>query len=134
MEKKYRVIVAGCRYMDNFILLSSELDFLFQNINIEDLEIISGGQQSVRYKEDGEMEQYGADYLGELYANARGIQLKKIPADWNTHGKSAGPIRNRQMAEYATHLIAFPSENSKGTRNMISHALKQGLRVSVQEI
>lgn len=120
--------------MDNFVFLAAELDFMFQDMELKDLEIVSGQQQSVRTTEAGRVEKYGADYLGEVYANSRGIKINRFPADWHTHGKKAGPIRNREMAEYATHLIAFPSKDSKGTRNMISHARKRGLRISVREI
>lgn len=38
----------------------------------------------------------GADTLAGMWARASGIPDIACPADWNTHGKSAGPIRNRQ--------------------------------------
>ena len=42
------------------------------------------------------------------------------------HDKAAGPIRNRQMAEYADYLIAFWDGESRGTRNMIETMKKLG--------
>lgn len=61
----------------------------------------------------------GIDLAGEQLATERGIPIKRFPADWNTHGKAAGYIRNKQMAEYADALIAVWAGGSAGTRNMI---------------
>lgn len=54
-----------------------------------------------------------------------------VLADWRTHGKAAGPIRNRQMARMADALIAIWDGKSKGTRNMIDVAKAAGLRAEV---
>jgi hypothetical protein len=62
----------------------------------------------------------GADTFGKKWAMLeKGIPVKDFPADWDTHGKKAGPIRNGEMAEYADALIAFLYPNSRGTANMI---------------
>ena len=53
------------------------------------------------------------------------------PADWDKHGKAAGPIRNAEMAEVADALIAFWDGQSRGTANMISLAKSKGLSVAV---
>jgi len=73
----------------------------------------------------------GADTLGMLWADFMDIPVKKFPADWDKNGKAAGPIRNKQMAEYADALIAFWDGKSKGTKNMIELATKQKLRVVI---
>lgn len=54
-----------------------------------------------------------------------------FPADWKTHGKAAGPIRNKQMAEYADALIAIWDGKSRGTKNMIETMQKFGKPVYV---
>jgi len=41
----------------------------------------------------------GADTLALEWPEARGIQVARFPADWNTHGRAAGPIRNQQMLD-----------------------------------
>lgn len=46
------------------------------------------------------------------------INLTKMPADWKIHGKKAGPIRNKQMAEYADALLLIWDGKSKGSANM----------------
>ena len=45
---------------------------------------------------------------GEEWARKRGIPVRAFPAEWAKHGKAAGPIRNRQMAEYADAIALFP--------------------------
>jgi len=73
----------------------------------------------------------GVDSIGERWARANGIPIRRFPADWSQHGKAAGPIRNRQMAEYADALIAFWDRKSKGTKNMIETANRNNLKVYI---
>lgn len=67
----------------------------------------------------------GADQFGALWAEAHEIPVRPFPADWDTHGKSAGPIRNREMAKAANACICFPG--GKGTDSMAYEAKKCGL-------
>ena len=76
----------------------------------------------------------GADEFGMRWAVNNGIPVKKFPADWDRHGKSAGPIRNGEMARYAERLIAFWDCVSRGTKNMIDQAKANGLSVTVIQI
>lgn len=73
----------------------------------------------------------GVDRLGERWARRHGIPIQRFPADWQKHGKAAGPIRNRSMADYADALIAIWDGESRGTANMIEEAEKRGLKVFV---
>ena len=73
----------------------------------------------------------GVDTLGEEWARENGIPVERFPADWNKYGKSAGVIRNRQMAERADALVALWDGNSRGTGHMIQAAHKAGLEVMV---
>lgn len=75
----------------------------------------------------------GADLHGKTYAEGQGLPVKEFPANWAKHGRAAGPIRNRQMAEYADALIAVWHNNSPGTKNMIDEAKARGLQVFVAE-
>lgn len=73
----------------------------------------------------------GVDSLGKDWAVLRGIPVKMFPADWATHGKAAGPIRNEEMAAYADQAICIfdvQAEN-KGTKNMSKKAMDHGKRV-----
>lgn len=110
-----KVIIAGSRdFHDYDIVLSAIKESQF-NIS----EVVSGGAN-------------GVDAMGEQYAEENNIILKIYPADWKKHGNAAGPIRNKQMAKYADALIAIQKDNSKGTKNMIETALKEGLKVYVR--
>ena len=76
---------------------------------------------------------YGVDLAaGDLCKDFYPIMV--FPADW-TLGKSAGPIRNRKMAEYADRLIAIPrkGEENRGTNNMIETMRSLGKPVFVWE-
>lgn len=72
---------------------------------------------------------WGADYLASQYAYKHGIWNERFPAMWETFGKSAGVIRNKQMLDEGKPdlVIAFPG--NKGTANMISQARHQGIEV-----
>lgn len=74
----------------------------------------------------------GVDTLGERYAEEMNLPLNVFMADWETHGRAAGPIRNRKMAENAEALIAIWDGESRGTKNMIETATKKGLLVYVK--
>ena len=41
-----------------------------------------------------------------------------FPAEWDKYGNSAGPIRNKQMADYADALLLIWDGESKGSTNM----------------
>jgi len=66
----------------------------------------------------------GADKCGWSYAKNNNILIAEFPADWEKHGKRAGPIRNCQMGDYADGLIAFWDGKSSGTAHMISYMRK----------
>jgi len=71
----------------------------------------------------------GADSLADKWAKDNNIKLKVYPADWEQHGKSAGPIRNQQMLNEGKPdlVLAFPG--GKGTAHMVSIARKKGVKV-----
>lgn len=64
----------------------------------------------------------GVDQLGEEWADEHGIPVERFPADWDTHGRAAGPIRNEEMAKYADALVAIHVDESRGTADMIDTA------------
>lgn len=78
----------------------------------------------------------GADAMAARYAAHCGWLLETFPADWKTHGRAAGPIRNKQMlVEGKPELvIAFLAANSKGTANMIKQAKEAGIPVEIVKI
>lgn len=132
-----KVIIAGSRNYSDYKVVRTECNMLiapgvFRAFGGE-IEIVSGscdrGVHTFTRKDGTKV--YGVDGLGEKYAEEYGFSVKYFPADWGKNGKSAGPIRNSEMAKYADALIAFPDTNSKGTIDMITKATKIGRIVFV---
>ena len=73
----------------------------------------------------------GVDQCGEFWAETHNIPIKRFPADWKTFGRAAGPIRNKQMAEYADAVVLFHPDknNSRGTASMYRIAKKENLQI-----
>jgi hypothetical protein len=61
----------------------------------------------------------GADQMADVWGNRMAIDVVPCPADWQRHGKSAGPIRNFDMLKdhKPRRVIAFPG--GAGTEDMI---------------
>lgn len=116
----FKLIVAGSRDFEDYEFLKKKLDHLLQNIN-EEIEIVSGRAK-------------GADLLGERYAREKGYKIKEFPADWNKHGRSAGPIRNGEMGRYGDACVVFWKNRSRGSENMIDVAELNKLKVRVYEV
>lgn len=112
-----RVIIAGSRSCNNY---KQVCDAIEQSGFVLDV-VISGHAP-------------GADQLGEYYATNNGIKLETFPADWSKHGKSAGVIRNKQMADTADCLIVIWDGTSKGSQHMINIAKQKNLNVFVYNI
>lgn len=112
-----KTVIAGSRTVTNYDLVTKAV--LDSGFNVT--EIVSGCAR-------------GVDSLGERYAVEHRLPINLFPADWNKHGKSAGPIRNQQMAEYAEALIAVRQDMSRGTTDMITRAHTLGLKVYVVDI
>lgn len=118
-----KVIVAGSRNFNDYSLVEKTLLDYFKanNLHNKDIEIVSGTAR-------------GADRLGEQFAKKCGLKITRFPADWDQYGKSAGYIRNEQMAKYGDILFAFWDGTSKGTKHMIDLARKYNLMVLVTYI
>lgn len=77
----------------------------------------------------------GVDRAARHWAKANGIKCTTVPADWTTYGKSAGPIRNKEMLRMKPDLVvAFPGFQSVGTRHMISIAKDAGVKTLIYEV
>ncbi|NLR94039.1 SLOG family protein [Flammeovirga agarivorans] len=116
---KNKLIIAGTRYFQNHTMMDSFTKEFIESNNLHQFntQLVSGGGR-------------GADELGEEFAIRNGFKLKKFLPDWS-QGKKAGPLRNKQMAEYATHLICFWDGESPGSKSMIQLARRYGLKYRV---
>lgn len=114
----FRVIIAGGRDFSDYNLLSTTMDHFLSRVN-DEIIVVCGKAR-------------GADTLGELYAKERGYLVQYFPADWERYGKSAGYIRNTEMAKNADTLVAFWDGSSRGTKNMIETAQRYGLSIRIK--
>ncbi|MDR1941319.1 MAG: DUF2493 domain-containing protein [Endomicrobium sp.] len=108
-----KIIIAGSRTFNDYKFLSEKLC----QLNRDDI-IISGMAK-------------GADILAYRYAKEHKMQVIEMPADWNKYQKSAGVIRNKEMAKIADELIAFWDAKSRGAKHMIDIMKKMNKKVTV---
>lgn len=81
----------------------------------------------------------GVDTGARTWCAAHGYDHEVMKADWESHGKRAGPMRNATMIAWAkgaawshgtvVHCVAFPVGEAKGTRGCMALALAAGFRV-----
>ena len=69
----------------------------------------------------------GADLMGKRYAEENDIPVMEYPAEWDKYGKTAGYIRNTEMADVADAVIAFWDGKSEGTKHMIETSQKRNI-------
>ncbi|MEH6565539.1 MAG: DUF2493 domain-containing protein [Halopseudomonas sp.] len=70
----------------------------------------------------------GADKWAREWAVGYGIPLERFRAEWEKHGRRAGPIRNRKMLELKPDgVVAFPG--GRGTADMRNAAREAGVPV-----
>ncbi len=117
-----RIVIAGCRDYNNYDEAKEFIDVCLNDIKKDNEIIILSGCAS------------GADAIGERYAKESGFEVEKFPADWKKYGRSAGPRRNKQMAERCDLVICFWDEKSRGTRSMIDYAIKYNKPVKIKKI
>lgn len=80
----------------------------------------------------------GADSIAAEVAERLGWPVEAFPADWQKHGKAAGPIRNSLMLADGrpSRVLAFgklfkPNGDTTGTGDMVVKAHQAGLIVTV---
>lgn len=124
--KEFRLIVTGSRGFKEYDYLCEVLDWALKNKISQNysITIVSGTAK-------------GADTMGEQYANERGFNIHRMPADWNAYGKRAGYVRNNDMALYAVNAeggcVVFWDGISRGTKHMINLSLKHNFKCIIVE-
>lgn len=84
----------------------------------------------------------GADRIADTVGKLSTLTVVPMPAQWEKHGRSAGPIRNARMADVAVSMRscgwnvvvhAFMVGESRGTKNAIGQFRANGFAVNVHE-
>jgi hypothetical protein len=114
-----KIIVAGSRDIEDYGVVEEAI--LHSGWIDKETEIVSGMAR-------------GVDMLGVRFAKDRGLPLHKFPANWNKYGKTAGMIRNKDMADFADALVAVWDGRSHGTKGMIDIARSKGLKVFIVRV
>ena len=104
-----KIVIAGSRSITDINILLKAIKLSEYEITRED-EIVSGGAR-------------GVDSLGEKYAKNKAIAVKLFKPNWDKYGKSAGVIRNYEMAKYCDRAIVIHN-GSSGRLNMIKNLIK----------
>jgi hypothetical protein len=99
-----KLIIAGSRDLQLKTETIKDLISAFGLVNIG--EIVSGGA-------------WGVDKSGENFAHQHNIKLTIFEADWKKYGSKAGPIRNKEMANYADIALVV-HKGTPGSRSMIN--------------
>ena len=76
-------------------------------------EIVSGGA-------------VGVDRCAAAFARRRGIILTEFLPEYETYGRAAPIVRNKQIVDYSDEIIAFWDGKSKGTLSVIKYAKQCG--------
>ena len=123
-----RVLVCGGRDFDNYVFVRDTLYALCDEFGLwypEDeygntlptVEIIHGGCPS------------GADKCADEFAIVNWCKFQEFKADWDKHGRAAGPIRNQKMLEEGRPDLVLAFRGGRGTADMNRRAEKAGIEV-----
>ena len=113
-----KLAIVGGRTFKNYSLLCQKVKE-FCGDQTPEL-IVSGGAR-------------GADTLGEKYAKDNDIKTLIFKPDWS-RGKRSGLVRNSDIVNAATHVIAFVVPESRGTWDTIKKAYRKGIPVKIIKV
>ncbi len=74
-----------------------------------------------------EGEARGVDLFAYQYAIERGLEWLPFPADWETHGRRAGFIRNHDMCQVSHYGLGFWNGFSSGSAHSVSLCRAKGI-------
>ena len=110
-----RVLVCGSRDYQNYLTFAREMRHLESEHGPFDT-IIHGGAR-------------GTDWMAHLYVGERMEII--FEADWDKHGKAAGPIRNQRMLDEGKPEMVIAFKGGRGTADMVRRAKAAGVRVVI---
>jgi hypothetical protein len=112
-----RVVIAGSRSIDSYY----QVHLAIKESGFEIDTIISGTAA-------------GVDLQGEAYGKEHDIPVERYPADWKTHGKKAGFIRNAEMNNVSDATIVVWDGSSNGSKMMAEITERSNKPVYVKRV
>lgn len=123
-----RLLITGSRTWEDYNTIARQISIAISNLQgkgFTSFVIVHGNCKT------------GADAMANEFCNitensfrARGIDLKTEThyAEWNKHGKAAGPIRNSKMVDLGANIcLAFIKDKSKGATGCAAAAELSGI-------
>lgn len=118
----YRILVTGSREWSNAEVMKPQLQYLYYGA-------LRDGRRPVLVHGAAR----GADSMANmLWFAGTGLLPEAHPADWDTHGKAAGFIRNQEMVDRGADVcLAFlvRAAANRGTRDCMGRAGRAGIPV-----
>ena len=111
--------IVGSREFKDYTLFLLILDKFIDTYGTPD-KVVSGGAR-------------GADKFAEMWAEDNKVPIEVFKPNWNI-GKHAGLLRNTDIINACTHVLAFPSKNGTGTQDSIRKAKEQGKILTIHYI
>ena len=123
-RKTFALLIAGSRTYSNYAEFSRITDRMLSLVQDKYEILIIEGEAS------------GADSMARRYAQEHKYRLAPFPADWKTYGRSAGCLRNEQMADELTlysksAALFFWDRQSRGTAHCIREIKKRGIQYKI---
>ncbi len=108
-----KIAIVGTRNFSRLDLIKTQLSIIYTKFGTDNITIVSGGCR-------------GVDKEAEEIAKTFGFKTEIYNADWDKHGKTAGPIRNSEIVEHSDIFIVFWDGQSRGTRDTINKVIDAG--------
>lgn len=110
-ENKISLGIAGSRYLNPPHRLISELIQMMGLDKSMIKEVICGAAR-------------GVDNEGAHWAKLHSIPVRYFQAEWDLHGKKAGPVRNAKMVKEMDQLLLIWDGVSRGSGNMRNQIIR----------
>lgn len=115
-----RILVTGSRDWPWPNAVAMSLLGAAQGVDDADITIVSGACPT------------GADAAAEHVAERMGWKVERHEADWATHGRRAGYVRNKAMVDAGADLcVAFIKDDSRGATMTVKLAEEAGIPCTV---